>query len=184
MTNAKVTQTPLPSNWDPKENKGKAMAAEITRYQSIIGSLLYLMIGTHPDISYAVTHLSQFTMNPSEDHYRAALHICRYLASTQDYKLVYGKAADKGLMAYTDSDWAADKIWHWSVTGYFFKLADSIISWCSHAQKTVALSLTEAEYMALSNCSRQAVWIKTMIEELGIVFKIVPIYCDCYDFDT
>jgi hypothetical protein len=178
MTNAKATQTPLPSNWDPKENKGKATAAEITRYQSIIGSLLYLMIGTRPNISYAVTHLSQFTTNPSEDHYKAALHICCYLAGTQDYKLVYGKTADKGLMAYTDSDWAADKIRCRSVTGYFFKLADGIISWRSHAQKTVALSSTEAEYMALSDCSRQAVWIKTMIEELGIVFKTVPIYCD------
>jgi hypothetical protein len=151
------------------------MAAEITRYQSIIGSLLYLMIGTRPDISYAVTHLSQFTTNPSEDHYKAALHICCYLAGTQDYKLVYGKAADKG---YTDSDWAANKIRHRSVTGYFFKLADGIISWCSHAQKTIALSSTEAEYMTLSNCSRQAVWIKTMIEELGIQFKTIPVYGD------
>jgi hypothetical protein len=94
MTNAKATLTPLPSNWDLKKNKGKARAAEITCYQSIIGSLLYLMIGTCPDISYAVTHLSQFTMNPSEDHYKAVLHICCYLAGTQDYKLVYGKAAD------------------------------------------------------------------------------------------
>jgi hypothetical protein len=170
--------TPLPSNWDSKENKGKATTAEITRYQSIIGSLLYLMIGTCPDISYDVTHLSQSTMNPSEDHYKAALHICRYLASTQDYKLVYGKAADKGLMAYMDSDWAADQIWCWSVTGYFFKLADGIISWRSHAQKTIVLSSTEAEYMALFDCSRQAVWIKTMIKELGIIFKTVPIYCD------
>jgi hypothetical protein len=178
MTNAKATQIPLPSNWDPKENKGKAMAAEITRYQSIIGSLLYLMIGTRPDVFYAVTHLSQFTINPSEDHYKAALHICHYLAGTQDYKLVYGKAADKNLMAYTDSDWAANKIQRQSVTGYFFKLADGIISWCSHAQKTVALSLTEAEYMALSDCSHQAVWIKTMIKELGIWLKAVPVYDD------
>jgi hypothetical protein len=125
-----------------------------------------------------VTHLSQFTTNPSEDHYKAALHICHYLAGTQDYKLVYGKAANKGLMAYTDSDWAADKIRRRSVAGYFFKLADSIISWRSHAQKTVALSSTEAEYMAISDCSHQAVWIKTMIEELGIVFKTVPVYGD------
>jgi hypothetical protein len=178
MTNAKATLTPLPSNWDSKKNKGKATAAEITRYQSIIKSLLYLMIGTRLDISFAVTHLSQSTINPSEDHYKAALHICRYLASTQDYKLVYGKAADKGLMAYMDSDWAANKIRCQSVTGYLFKLADGIISWHSHAQQTVARSLTEAEYMALSNCSHQAVWIKTMIKKLGIVFKTVPIYCD------
>jgi hypothetical protein len=178
MINAKVSQTPLPSNWDPKENKGKAMAAEITYYQSIIRSLLYLMIGTCPDIFYAVMHLSQFTMNPLEDHYKAALHICRYLASTQDYKLVYDKTADKVLMAYTDFDWAADKIRHRLVTGYFFKLADGIIPWCSHAQKTIALSLTEAEYMALSNCSHQAVWIKTMFEKLGIWFKTISIYGD------
>ena len=112
------------------------------------------MIGTCPDISYAVTHLSQFSINPSEDHYKAALHICHYLAGIQDYKLVYGKSADKGLMAYMDSNWAADKIWRQSVTGYFFKLADGIISWCSHAQKTVALSSTEAQYMVISNCSR------------------------------
>jgi hypothetical protein len=178
MTNAKATQTPLPSNLDPKKNKGKAMAAEITCYQSIIGNLLYLMIGTCPDISYAVMHLSQFSMNPSEDHYKAVLHICRYLAGTQDYKLVYGKTADKGLMAYMDSNWAANKIWRWSITGYFFKSADGIISWHSHAQKTVALSLTEAEYMAISDCSRQAVWIKTMLEELGIRLKAVPVYND------
>jgi hypothetical protein len=136
------------------------------------------MIGTHPDIFYAVTHLSQFTMNPSEDHYKAALHICRYLAGTQDYKLVYSKTANKGLMAYVDSDWAADKIWCRSVTGYFFKLADGIISWHTHAQKTVALSSTEAEYMAISDCSHQAIWIKTMLEELGIWLKAIPVYGD------
>jgi hypothetical protein len=174
MTNAKATQTPLPSNWDPKKNKGKATAAEITHYQSIIRSLLYLMIGTCPDIFYAVMHLSQFSMNSSEDHYKAVLHICHYLAGTQDYKLVYSKTANKGLMAYTDSDWAADKIQHQSITGYFFKLANSIISWRSHAQKTVALSLTEAEYMAISDRSCQAVWIKTMLEELGIWLKLFP----------
>ena len=83
-----------------------------------------------------------------------------------------------GLMAYTDSDWAANEIWQRSVTGYFFKLADGIVSWCSHAQKTVALSSTEAEYMAISDCSRQVVWIKTMIEELGIKLKAIPIYSD------
>ena len=119
MTNAKAALTPLPSNWDLRENQGKAMAAEIPRYQSIIGSLLYLMIGTHPDISYTVTHLSQFSTNPSEDHYKAVLHVCCYLVGTQDYKIVYLNKSDKGLAAYTDSDWAADKIRWRSVTSFF-----------------------------------------------------------------
>jgi hypothetical protein len=178
MTNAKAVQTLLPSNWDPKVNKGKALAAEVTHYQSIIGSLLYLMIGTCPDISFTVAHLSQFSTNPTEDHYKAVLHICRYLAGTQDYTLVYSNTTGKGLCAYTDSDWAANKIWHQSVTGYFLKLADSIVSWRSHAQKTVALSSMEAEYMAMSDCSRQVVWIKTLMEELGIKLSAIPLYGD------
>ena len=89
LTNAKAAITPLQSNWEPKANTGKATAAEITRYQSIIGSLLYLMIRTCPDITFAVTHLLQFSTNPTEDHYKAAQHICCYLVGTRDYKLVY-----------------------------------------------------------------------------------------------
>ena len=154
LTDTKAAITPLPTNWEPKANTGKAMAAEITCYQSIIGSLLYLMIGTHPDIAFTVTHLSQFSTNLTEDHYRAAQHVCCYLVGTCNYKLVYyTHEEDKGLVAYTDSDWAADKIWRRSITGYFFKLANGIISWRSHTQKTIALFSMEAEYMAISNCS-------------------------------
>ena len=154
------------------------MAAEITCYHSIIGSLLYLIIGTCPNIAFAVTHLSQFSTNPTEDHYKAAQHICRYLVGTHDYKLVYTCEEDKGLVAYTDSDWAADKIQWRSVTGYFFKLANGIILWRSHAQKTIALSSMEAEYMVISDCSRQVIWIKTLIKELGIKIRSIPIYGD------
>ena len=136
------------------------------------------MIGTQPDIAFVVTHLSQFSTNPTEDHYKAAQHVCCYLVGTCDYKLVYTREEDKGLVTYTDSDWAADKIWQHSVTGYFFKLANGIISWRSHAQKTVALSSTEAEYMAISDCSRQAIWIKTLIKELGIKIRSILIYGD------
>ena len=89
LTDAKAVLTSLLTSWKPKANTRKAMAAEITRYQTIIGSLLYLMIGTCPDIAFAVTHLSQFSTNPTKDHYKAAQHICCYLVGTRDYKLVY-----------------------------------------------------------------------------------------------
>ena len=136
------------------------------------------MIGTHPDIAFAVTHLSQFSTNPTKDHYKAAQHVCHYLVGTHDYKLVYTREEDKGLVTYTNSDWAADKIQHHSVTGYFFKLANSILSWRSHIQKTVALSSMEAEYMVISDCSRQAIWIKTLIKELWIKIRSILIYGD------
>ena len=117
MINTKSAATPLPSNWNPKANTGTATAAEVTNYQSIIGSLLYLMIGTRPDIAYAVTHLSQFCTNFSPEHYKVALHICQYLVGTQNYSLVYSNTGDQGLEAYLDSNWAANKIQCHSITG-------------------------------------------------------------------
>ena len=68
------------------------------------------MIGTCPDIAFTVTHLSQFSTNSTKDHYKAAQHVCCYLVGTHDYKLVYSWEENKGLVAFTDSDWAADKI--------------------------------------------------------------------------
>ena len=136
------------------------------------------MIGTQPDIAFAVTHLSQFSTNPTKDHYKAAQHICRYLVGTCDYKLVYTHEEDKGLVAYTNSDWAADKIWGRSITGYFFKLANGIISWRFHDQTTIALSSIKAKYMVISDCSRQVIWIKTLIKELRIKIRSIPIYGD------
>ena len=81
MTNAKSAPTPLPSNWVPKLAKGKASPELLRSYQSIIGLLLYLMIGTRPDISYAVTKLVQFAANPSQEHLISAKYTCCYLRS-------------------------------------------------------------------------------------------------------
>jgi Reverse transcriptase (RNA-dependent DNA polymerase) len=76
MTNAKSAPTPLPSNWVPQLNKGKASPELLRNYQSIIGSLLYLTIGTRPDIAFAVTKLAQFSANPSQEHFERAKYIC------------------------------------------------------------------------------------------------------------
>ena len=175
--NAKSHPTPLPTGWSPTENSGKATKEEISEYQCLIGLLLYLMIGTRLDISFMVTSLSRFAANPSSDHIERAKYVLHYLVGTQNYLLKYSHKGS-GLGAYTDSDWAADKIMRRSVTGFFFMLAGGSISWRSHVQKTVALSSTEAEYMAISDCSRQAIWIKTLLAELGILLHAVPIYGD------
>jgi hypothetical protein len=178
MSNARGATTPLPGGYVPIESKDQCTPAFRLTYQSIIGSLLYIMLGTRPDITYAVTKLAQFSVNPSKEHMEKARYICRYLNSTSDYALVYDGSSDDGLIAFTDSDWAADVIKRRSVTGYFFKLANGIFSWQSRAQKTVALSSTEAEYMALSDTSRQAVWIQSLLRELGFKIPTVPICGD------
>ena len=136
------------------------------------------MLGTRPDIAFAVTKLAQYAANPSQEHLDKALYICRYLVGTQQYRLSYNGESGQGLIACADSDWASDPAMRRSQTGFFLKLAGGLISWTSRAQKTVALSSTEAEYMALSDCSRQVVWMHTLLGELGYYLKPVPICGD------
>jgi len=111
------------------------------------------MLGTCPDIVYAVTRLSQFSANPSKEHLDKALYICHYLAGTRDYALIYDGTSNQGLEGYTDTDWGSNPTTRHSTTRFFFLLAKGIISWRSRAQKTVTLSSTETEYMALSDRS-------------------------------
>jgi len=110
------------------------------------------MLGTHPDITFAVINPSQFSANPRKEHFEQAKYICCYLAGTQDYTMVFDGNTNEGLITHSDSDWAADINNCCSITGYFFKLARSLVSWLSQAQKTIALSSTEAEYMVISDC--------------------------------
>lgn len=175
---AKTAITPLPSGYVPQENKEPVNPRLRQRFQEVIGSLLYIMLGTRPDISYAVTKLARYSANPSIDHLTKALYICRYLAGTRNYALIYDGKEDHGIEAYTDSDWAADTNDRKSITGFFFKLAGAVISWRSHTQKTIALSSTEAEYMALSDCGKQATWYRSLLGEAGISIGHIPIYGD------
>jgi hypothetical protein len=178
MENAKASPTPLPTGYTPSENNAAPDSNLRTRYQSVIGSLLYLMLGTRPDIAYAVIKMSQFSANPSQEHLDKALYIMRYLAGTQNYSIVYDGEKSEGLQAFTDSDWAADLIKRRSTTGYFVTLASSVVCWQSRLQKTVALSSTEAEYMALSDTCRQISWIQSLFGELGFTLTRIPICGD------
>jgi len=136
------------------------------------------MIGTRPDIAYAVTKMAQFAANPSEDHLQRALYICRYLLGTSNYALIFDGKSDGGIIAYTDSDWASDPVTRKSTTGYLVKLANGIFCWNSRAQKSIALSSTEAEYMSLCDTSRQLVWIHSLLSELGINLAPIPLCGD------
>ena len=131
------------------------------------------MLGTRPDIAFAVTKLAQFAANPSKEHLDKAKYILCYLVSTAKYMLVHKGASSKGLIAYADSDYAADPVKQRSMTGFLYKLADGIISWQSRAQKTIALSATEADKLfgykisalnlALNKSLLRSAWIMKVV---------------------
>jgi len=98
------THTPLLSEFSFKSNKKQCDPKFRQKYQQLVGSLIYLMIGSRPDIGFAVVKLAQQMANPSNNHYRVGLHLCRYLLATRRYWLVYNGLSNKSLVAYSDSD--------------------------------------------------------------------------------
>ena len=155
MTNAHSTVTPLPSDYSPVTNSAPEDPNIYHKFQQLIDSPLYIMLGTWPNITYAVTKLSQFAANPSQDHLNKVMYILHYLVGTSNYALVYDGINGKGFEAYADSDWASNSATLKYSTGYLINLASSVFSWNSRVQKTIALSSTEAKYMALSDTSCQ-----------------------------
>ena len=136
------------------------------------------MLGTRPDIAYVVIHMSQFCANPSQEDLSRALYIVRYLGSTKNLALHYNGANHDGFLGYTDSDWAANPDDRKSITGYVLFLANSPVSWLTRRQKTVALSSTEAEYMAMSDTTQQISWIKSLLGEIHFSIPKVLLYYD------
>ena len=178
MLNAKSTSTPLLAGYYAAKNTEPVDVELRSRFQTVIGSLLYLMLGTRPDITFAVTHLSRHSVNPSQDHLSKALYICRYLIGTSTYSLVYNGGSGAGLTTCTNSDWGSDPTSRLLQTGFYLKLADGLISWTSRTQKTIAYSSTEAEYMALSDCARQVTWIRSLLGEISYKLNAIPICGD------
>ncbi|VDC05887.1 unnamed protein product [Peniophora sp. CBMAI 1063] len=128
LTNARHVATPLPSGYYPLPNEDPVDEVLRHQFQTVIGSLMYLMLGTHPDIAFAVMKLSQQAVNPCDEHLDKALHVCHYLVGTKDYCLVFDGISGKGIFAMTDSDWASDPSHRQSQTGYFLLLARASFS--------------------------------------------------------
>lgn len=147
-------------------------------YQEAIGSLLYVSQGTRPDINFAVNYLSRFNNNYNQSHWNAVKRIMRYLKATIDTKLTFTKKNNNTLFGYSDADWAGDISDRKSTTGYVFCLSNGPISWSSKKQPTIALSTTEAEYMAMSSAVQEALWLTGLLSELYIVNYPITIFGD------
>ncbi|XP_062112968.1 secreted RxLR effector protein 161-like [Humulus lupulus] len=149
-------------------------------YASGIESLMYAMVCTRPDLAQAMSIVSKFISNPEESHWEALKWILRYVKGTLDVGLIYdSRFTNKDEVAgYVDSDYAGCLDTRRSTTGYVFTAQNGCISWKATQQKVVALSSTEAEYMATTEAIKEDIWIKGSTKELDFNYKNLTVYCD------
>ena len=158
MENCVPKATPCDSNANKIRTDDSLELADPKLYREMIGSLIYVMTGTRPDLCYAISLLSQFMSRPKKVHLGLAKHVLRYIKGTLDYSLKFRKSDEMlNLIGFCDSDWGNSEDRH-SVSGYVFKMCNdgSPISWRSQKQRTVALSTCEAEYIALASATQEA----------------------------
>ena len=136
-------------------------------YANAIGCLMYLMVCTRPDISHAVNVVSRYMADPGKEHWNAVKWIFRYLTGTHDFGILFDQRASTEAMGYVDSNYAGDLDSRKSMTGYVFRFAGGPICRKSTLQDVVALSTTEAKYMAMTEAGKEAVWLSGLVNELG-----------------
>jgi hypothetical protein len=134
-------------------------------YRQLVGSLMYL-VNTRPDICYAVNILGQFMSQPRQTHWITTKHVLRYLRGKVGYDLRYASSVDMRLQGYADADWLGSAVEQKSTSDCCFTLGSAMVSWCSRKQSSVALSIAEAEYIALSVVVCEAVWLRKILVDL------------------
>ena len=177
MTECNPVSTPLENGKKFEPNKDDE-PFELAEYQSAVGSLIYAAVSTRPDLSIAVAILSQFMANPNKEHWSGIKRVLRYVKGTSHYGLMYRYSDEFSLTGYSDADWAGDEATRKSMSGYIFKLGECTISWGSKKQSVVALSTTEAEYIALSLACQEAVWLRNLLTNVQLKQAVTTIHED------
>ena len=170
-----LSTTQCPSITDERDRMSRVP------YASAIGSILYAMISTRPDVSYALSMTSRHQSDPGESHWTAVKNILKYFRRTKEMFLVYGGNEELVVTGYTDASFQSDKDDSKSQSGFVFTINGGDVSWKSSKQETVADSTTEAEYIAASEAAKEGVWIRNFLIELGVFLNAsspLNIYCD------
>lgn len=179
MYECKTVSTPLDLSTKLKRNEEKSDdEGKNLPYRELIGAMMYLAMCTRPDIAHTVSYLGQYNSCYDKTHWTAAKRVLRYLKGTMDVGLKFRRTTEP-LTGYVDADWANCLDDRRSYTGYAFILSGTTISWESRKQRTVALSSTEAEYMALTEAAKEAIYLQRFLKELGFdELTKVKVYCD------
>ena len=168
-TPTKIPMSPgIPNSLDPNPNQ--ASKETITWYQSAVGALMWPAMHSRPDLAQSVTVLARFCSNPNPTHVALIKQVFRYITGTINKGLVFrGNDTPDDIEGYTDSDFAGARTSCKSTGGYVFNLASAAISHSSKLQAIVALSTCEAEYIAMCEAGKEAVWLGRLLRELGYV---------------
>lgn len=177
LDNANHQTTPLPQGFEVDDEPDRSI---ITReYQRGTGKLQWLAVKTRPDISEAAGTLARFNTAPTKKCWNGLLHVMRYLKGTMNVGLTYGPASTSSItnclpIGYSDSNWAGPNSGRKSIGGYIFLYEGSPISWQSKRQTCVATSSNEAEYMAISEASKEALWLRRVCIEMNVATPESP----------
>ncbi|GJS21897.1 retrovirus-related pol polyprotein from transposon TNT 1-94 [Tanacetum coccineum] len=158
-----------------EDKEGKAV--DPSHYRGMIGTLLYLT-ASRPDLQFAICMCARYQARPTEKHLNAVKRIFRYLKGTVHRGLWYPKDSSIALTAFADADHAGCQDTRRSTSGSIQLLGDRLVSWSSKRQKSAAISSTEAEYIALSGCCAQVLWMRSQLTDYGFGFNKIPMYCD------
>jgi len=150
MTSCNPVTLPLDPNSKLRKCQDGDNIADATLYQQIIGFLLYLVIGTRPDLAFTMSLLSRYSSQPTTIHMGATKRVLPYIKGTRDKFLTYTKCSVLSLAGFADADFANDKNDRKSISGQIFQLAINTISWSLQKQKCVSTSTVEAEYISIS----------------------------------
>ncbi|KAM2449967.1 hypothetical protein PS1_020004 [Malus domestica] len=157
----KLSKESCPKTYEEKEKMA------VVPYSSAVGSIMYAIVCTRPDIAHAVGVVIRFLSNPGKDHWEAVKWIVRYLKGTSKICLCFGSSKPI-LEGFTDADMGGDLDGIKSTSGYLFTFAGGAVSWQSKLQKCVALSTTDAKYIAATEACKELLWLKRFLQELGL----------------
>ncbi|XP_074356820.1 uncharacterized protein LOC141696596 [Apium graveolens] len=179
LLGAKPSKIPKEQNHNLQQNTSMLLSdSECSTYRRIVGGLLYLTV-TRPDLSYVVHVLSQFIAKPRIDHLHAAYKVIKYLKGSPGQGLLMSATSKPVLTVFCDSDWGGCQTTRHSLTGYFVKFGESLISWKCKKQHTVFRSSAEAEYRCMADTCCELVWLLTLFQTFGY-YNITPVtlFCD------
>ncbi|GKC78591.1 retrovirus-related pol polyprotein from transposon TNT 1-94 [Tanacetum coccineum] len=150
---------------------------EKTQYRSMIGSLMYLT-ASRPDLVSVVCMCARYQSKPTKKHLEIVKRVFRYLQGTINMGLWYPKDIAMALTAYADADHAGCQDTRRSTSGSAQFLGDKLVSWSSKKQTSTSISSTEAEYIAMSGCCAQILWMRSQLSDYGFAYNHIPLYCD------